>query len=45
VRDPLEVRKAFNNIYVKNYNPEWTNQRLLELFSPYGNIKSLATMS
>ena len=44
VRDARELRKSFNNIYVKNFNPEWTNENLLELFSKYGSIKSLVVM-
>lgn len=44
-KDPREVRKVFNNIYVKNFNPDWTEANLREIFSKYGNIKSLIVMS
>lgn len=43
-KDRREIRKAFNNIYVKNFPPDWTEEKLRELFGKYGVIKSLVTM-
>ena len=43
-KDRREVRKLFNNIYVKNFPPEWDEAKLRELFSNYGEIKSLVIM-
>jgi hypothetical protein len=34
------VRKAVNNLYVKNFPIDWTEKEVIELFSKYGNIKS-----
>ena len=39
-----DVTKIYNNIYVKNYNPAWDERKLKELFSKYGDIKSIAVM-
>lgn len=39
-----EIRKVFNNIYVKNFKPEWTEKDLRDLFEKYGDIKSLIVM-
>jgi hypothetical protein len=39
-----DASKIFNNIYVKNYNPEWKEAALTELFSKLGEIKSIAVM-
>jgi polyadenylate-binding protein len=35
------MRKAFNNLYVKNFNPDWTEEELKTLFEKYGKIKSI----
>jgi polyadenylate-binding protein len=35
------MRKAFNNIYVKNFPTSWTEDDLKKIFSQYGNILSL----
>jgi len=42
---PGEIRKVYNNIYVKNYPATWTEADLKELFSKYGEIKSLVQMT
>ena len=39
-----DVTKIYNNIYVKNFNPAWDERKLVELFSKYGDIKSIAVM-
>ena len=44
-KDPREVRKVFNNIYVKNFPSTWTQEQLKGIFSKYGEIKSLITMT
>jgi RNA recognition motif-containing protein len=43
-KDRREVRKLFNNIYVKNFPPEWNEAKLREIFGKYGEIKSLVVM-
>jgi polyadenylate-binding protein len=43
-RDRREVRKAYNNIYVKNFPDTWTEAKLREIFGKYGTIKSLVVM-
>ena len=35
------MRKNINNLYVKNIPKEWTKDQVHDLFSPFGNIKSL----
>lgn len=40
-KDRREMRKAFNNIYVKNFPDEWNEDQVRELFVPYGRIESL----
>jgi polyadenylate-binding protein len=39
--DRREMRKSFNNIYVKNFPTSWTEDDLKNIFSQYGNILSL----
>lgn len=43
-KDRREVRKLFNNIYVKNFPADWNEQKLREIFGKYGEIKSLVIM-
>ena len=40
-KNRADFRKLFNNLYVKNYPDDWTDDQLKELFKPYGNIESL----
>ena len=40
-KDRREVRKLFNNIYVKNFPPEWDEEELKKWFGKFGTIKSL----
>ena len=35
------MRKLINNVYVKNIPKDWTEERVRDLFKPFGNIKSL----
>eukprot|EP00800_Vazella_pourtalesii_P002012 TRINITY_DN1186_c0_g1_i1.p1 TRINITY_DN1186_c0_g1~~TRINITY_DN1186_c0_g1_i1.p1 ORF type:complete len:612 (-),score=152.71 TRINITY_DN1186_c0_g1_i1:93-1928(-) len=37
-------RIIFNNLYVKNFGSEWTEQQFHELFSQYGEILSIKIM-
>jgi polyadenylate-binding protein len=43
-KDRRDIRKTYNNIYVKNFPEEWNEQKLREIFSEYGNIISLVVM-
>jgi len=36
-----DVRKAFNNIFVKNLPADVTDEEIRKLFGVYGNISSL----
>jgi len=40
-KDRRDLRKAFNNIYVKNFPPTYSDEELMKLFSQYGNVLSL----
>ncbi len=40
-KDPREIRKAINNIYIKNYPEGWDKEKIEEIFSKYGDIKSI----
>lgn len=44
-RDRREIRKIFNNIYVKNFPNTWDEAKLREIFGKYGTISSLVVMS
>jgi hypothetical protein len=35
-RSKAELRKVFNNIYVKNFPPEWTEMDLQRTFEEFG---------
>lgn len=39
------MRRVFNNIYVKNFPINWDEKELNEIFSKYGEIKSLKILS
>lgn len=43
-KDRRELRKLYNNIYVKNFPEHWGEKELRDVFSKYGNIISLAIM-
>lgn len=43
-KDRRELRKTFNNIYIKNFPSNWDEKKLKEVFEKYGNIKSIALM-
>lgn len=34
-------RKVVNNLYVKNFDVNWTEVELRKVFEPYGNIGSI----
>lgn len=40
-KDRREIRKVFNNIYVKNFPLTWDEAKLRSLFSQFGHITSL----
>jgi RNA recognition motif-containing protein len=40
-RDKRDFRKIFNNIYAKNFPPEWGETEVRGLFEQYGRIESL----
>jgi polyadenylate-binding protein len=40
-RDRADARKMYNNLYVKNYPEEFSDEQLTALFLPYGNVGSL----
>lgn len=43
-KDPREIRKVYNNIYVKNFDPSWDKPELEEVFKSFGPIKSCVVM-
>ena len=45
IKEKNDFKKAFNNIYVKNFPGTWTEGDIRALFGKYGNIKSLAKMT
>lgn len=40
-RDKKDIRKVFNNIYVKNFPVSWDEAKLRSIFEKYGPISSL----
>ena len=42
-KDKREFQKVFNNIYVKNFPIEWTEDQLKDIFSKFGDILSCTT--
>ncbi len=40
-KDPKEIKRQSNNIYIKNFDQKWDNNKLGELFGKYGKIKSI----
>lgn len=40
-KDRREIRKIFNNIYVKNFPVSWDEEKLREVFSQFGHITSI----
>jgi polyadenylate-binding protein len=43
-KDRRSFRKLINNVYVKNIPLDLTDDKIKEMFSAYGNIKSLVLM-
>jgi len=41
VREKNDISKIYNNIYIKNFNTNWTENNIKEIFSRYGNIISV----
>ena len=44
-RDPRDIRKVYNNIYVKNFPLSWKEEQIRARFSKYGDIKSIFLMT
>lgn len=44
-KDRREIRKAFNNIYVKNIPDNYNEEEVLKLFSQHGRIESIKVSS
>ena len=44
-KDKGDLRKVFNNVYVKNFPQSFGEEELKELFKAYGNITSLVVQS
>lgn len=44
-KDRSDVRRVFNNLYVKNYPDEFTEDDLNTLFSQYGRVSSLCAFN
>jgi polyadenylate-binding protein len=45
MKERNDPTKVSNNIYVKNFNPNWTEEVIRSTFARYGEIKSIAIMS
>jgi polyadenylate-binding protein len=41
LKDPKSIKKQYNNIYVKNFDPSWDEAKLREVFGKFGNIHSV----
>ena len=41
IKDSYDSSKVFNNIYVKNFNPDWNEEVIRSTFDRYGEIKSI----
>lgn len=44
-KDKKDIRKLFNNIYVKNFPASWDEAKLKSIFGKYGNISSIKIMT
>ena len=45
IKERNDFKKVFNNLYVKGFPADWTEENIRGHFSKYGNIKSLAMMT
>jgi len=43
-KDRRELRKTFNNIYIKNFPSNWNKEKIEQIFGQYGTIKSTVIM-
>jgi RNA recognition motif-containing protein len=41
LKDKKELQKMYNNLYVKNFPAEYTEQQLRQIFAAYGDILSV----
>lgn len=44
-KDRSDVRRVFNNLYVKNYPDNFTDEELMGLFTPFGRVSSLVSFN
>ena len=42
-KDPKEIKRLSNNVYVKNFDAKWDQEKIKEIFSKFGLIKSVFT--
>lgn len=39
IKEPKDMKKSFNNLYIKDFDPKWDEEKIREIFSKYGVIK------
>ena len=40
-KDPKEIKRISNNVYVKNFDPTWDESKIRAIFEKFGPIKSI----
>jgi|Laugresu1bdmlbsd_1035121.scaffolds.fasta_scaffold18449_4 polyadenylate-binding protein len=40
-KDPKDIKRLSNNVYIKNFDAKWDESKFAELFGKYGKIKSI----
>lgn len=40
-RDPKDLKRVSNNVYIKNFDAKWTEDKIHEIFGKFGLIKSI----
>ncbi len=40
-KDPKDIKRFSNNVYVKNFDATWTDEKIRSIFSHFGLIKSV----
>jgi RNA recognition motif-containing protein len=45
IKDPKDLKKISNNIYIKNFDPTWDKSKIEEVFGKYGVIKSVSVIA
>ena len=41
LKDPKNMKKPYNNVYVKNFDKSWDEEKLREVFGRFGKISSV----